>query len=48
LRILVDRLGKDVLLEARPIDPGVLKEAKRALHLSASEIKRVSSRACGR
>src|SRR6516164_6602795 len=42
LRILVDRLGKDVLLEPRPIDPGLLKEAKRALQLSASEIKRAS------
>jgi polyphosphate kinase 2 PPK2 len=40
LRILVDCLGKDVLLEPRPIDPGLLKEAKRALHLSASDIKR--------
>jgi hypothetical protein len=26
LHILVDRLGKDVLLEPRPIDPGLLKE----------------------
>ena len=42
LRILVDRLGKDVLLEPRPIDPGLLKEAKRALHLSVSDIKRAS------
>jgi hypothetical protein len=42
LRILVDRLGKDVLVEPRPIDPGLLKEAKRALHLSASDIKRAS------
>ena len=30
---LVDRLGKDVLLEPRPIDPAALKEVKRALHL---------------
>jgi polyphosphate kinase 2 (PPK2 family) len=42
LRILVDRLGKDVPLEPRPIDPGLLKEAKRALHLSASDLKRAS------
>jgi AMP-polyphosphate phosphotransferase len=40
LRILVDRLGKDVPLEPRPIDPGILKQAKRALHLSAADIKR--------
>ena len=40
MRILVDRLGKDVALEPRPIDPKLLKEAKRALHLSASDIKR--------
>jgi polyphosphate kinase 2 (PPK2 family) len=42
LRILVDRLGKDVSLEPRPIDSGILKEAKRALRLSASDIKRAS------
>ena len=42
MRILVDRLGKNVLLEPRPIDPGLLKEAKRALRLSASDIKRAS------
>jgi hypothetical protein len=41
-RMLVDRLGKDVLLEPRPIDPGLLKEAKRALHVPASDIKRAS------
>jgi hypothetical protein len=40
LRILVHRLGKEVVLEPRPIDQGLLKEAKRALHLSASDIKR--------
>ena len=28
-RILADRLGKDVSLEPRPIDPDLLKEAKR-------------------
>jgi AMP-polyphosphate phosphotransferase len=40
LRILVDRLGKDVPLEPRPIDPGILTQAKRALRLSAADIKR--------
>jgi AMP-polyphosphate phosphotransferase len=40
LRILVDRLGEDVRLEPRPIDPLILKEAKRTLHLSAADIKR--------
>jgi AMP-polyphosphate phosphotransferase len=42
LRILIDRLGKDVSLEPRPIDPGLLKEAKRALGLSASDVRRAS------
>jgi polyphosphate kinase 2 (PPK2 family) len=42
LRILVDRLGKNVSLEPRPIDPALLKEAKRALRLSASDIRRAS------
>jgi len=41
-RILVDRLGKDVSLEPRPIDPDLLREAKGALRLSASDIKRAS------
>ena len=41
-RILAGRLGKDVSLEPRPIDPDLLKEAKRALGLSASDIKRAS------
>jgi hypothetical protein len=41
-KILIDRLGKDVSLEPRPIDPGLLKEAKRALRLSASDIRRAS------
>ena len=40
--ILADRLGKDVSLEPRPIDPDLLKEAKRALSLSASDIERAS------
>jgi polyphosphate kinase 2 (PPK2 family) len=42
LRILVDRLGKDVALEPRPIDPGILKQAKRSLRLSAADIRRAS------
>jgi polyphosphate kinase 2 (PPK2 family) len=42
LRILADRLSKDVLLEPRAIDPGLLEEAKRALNLSASDIERAS------
>jgi len=41
-RILADRLGKNVSLEPRPIDPGLLKEAKRALGLSASDVARAS------
>jgi AMP-polyphosphate phosphotransferase len=42
LRVLVDRLGKNVPLEPRPIDPGILKQAKRALRLSASDVRRAS------
>src|ERR1700726_3326008 len=41
-RILADRLGKDVSLDPRPIDPALLKEAKRVLNLSASDIERAS------
>jgi polyphosphate kinase 2 (PPK2 family) len=48
LRILADRLGKDVSLEPRPIDPDLLKEAKRALSLSASDIERASHPAKGK
>jgi AMP-polyphosphate phosphotransferase len=40
LRILVDRLGKDVSLEPRPLDPKLLKQAGRALHLSAADLRR--------
>ena len=40
--ILTDRLGKDVSLEPRPIDPKLLKEAQRALNLSASDIERAA------
>ncbi len=42
LRILADRLGEDVPLEPRPIDPNLLKEAKRALNLSASDMERAA------
>jgi polyphosphate kinase 2 (PPK2 family) len=42
LRILAGRLGKNVSLEPRPIDPGLFKEAKRALRLSALDIERAS------
>jgi polyphosphate kinase 2 (PPK2 family) len=47
-RILADRLGADVSLEPRPIDPGLLKEAKRALGLSASDIERASLPVAGK
>ncbi len=40
MRILVDRLGKDVSLEPRPLDPKLLKQAKRALQLSAADLRR--------
>jgi AMP-polyphosphate phosphotransferase len=42
LGILVDRLGKDVSLEPRPIDPELFEQAKRALNLSLSDIERAS------
>ena len=42
LRILADRLGEDVNLDPRPIDPDLLEQAKRALGLSASDIERAS------
>ena len=37
-RILKERLGDGVSLEPRPIDPDLLKEAKRALELTAAEV----------
>ena len=40
--ILIDRLGKDVALEPRPIDPELFEQAKRALNLSLSDIERAS------
>jgi len=42
LGILVDRLSKDVSLQARPIDPELLEEAKRVLKLSVTDIERAS------
>jgi AMP-polyphosphate phosphotransferase len=41
-RILVDRLGKNISLEARPVDPELLEEAKRTLELSATDIGHAS------
>jgi polyphosphate kinase 2 (PPK2 family) len=41
-RILGERLGKGVSLEPRPIDPNLMKQAKRALGLSPKDIKRAS------
>jgi polyphosphate kinase 2 (PPK2 family) len=43
LRVLVDRFGKDLSLDPRPIDPKLLKEAKRALHLSAADLRRATN-----
>jgi AMP-polyphosphate phosphotransferase len=45
LRIVADRLGKGVSLEARPIDPELLEEAKRALNLSVTDVERASQSA---
>jgi len=42
-RILENRLGKDLSLEPRPIDPNLMKEAKRVLGLSAADIERAST-----
>jgi AMP-polyphosphate phosphotransferase len=41
-RIIEDRLGRGVSLEPRPIDPDLLKQAKRALALSPADIERAS------
>ena len=41
-RILADRLGENVSLEPRPIDPHLLEEAKQALGLSSADIERAS------
>ncbi len=42
-RIFEDRLGRNVSLEPRPIDPDLIKEAKRVLGLSASDMKRAAA-----
>ena len=42
-RIFEDRLGRNVSLEPRPIDPDLLKEAKRTLGLSAADMKRAAA-----
>jgi polyphosphate kinase 2 (PPK2 family) len=42
LRILMDRMGEGVRLEPRPIDPLILEQAERTLHLSASDIAHAS------
>jgi AMP-polyphosphate phosphotransferase len=39
LTILADRMGKHVSLEPRPIDPGILREAKKVLHLTPADIR---------
>jgi hypothetical protein len=44
-RILADRIGKDVSLEPRPLDPNLLKEAKRALDLTPADIERATQTA---
>ena len=46
--ILVEGLASEVSLEPRPIDPQLLKEAQRALRLSASDIERATARPGGR
>ena len=47
-RIIEDRLGEGVSLEPRAIDPDLIKEAKRALDLSPSDIERASEPAAGK
>ncbi len=42
-RIFEDRLGRNVSLEPRPIDPDLIKEAKRVLGLSSSDMKRAAA-----
>jgi polyphosphate kinase 2 (PPK2 family) len=41
-RVIEDCLGRGVSLEPRPIDPELLREARRALALTRSDIKRAS------
>ncbi|MBV8103970.1 MAG: polyphosphate kinase [Hyphomicrobiales bacterium] len=47
-RIFEDRLGRNVSLEPRPIDPDLFKEAKRVLGLSSSDMKRAAAPAARR
>jgi AMP-polyphosphate phosphotransferase len=47
-RIFEDRLGRNVSLEPRPIDPDLIKEAKRVLGLSSSDMKRAAAPAARR
>src|SRR5271165_427902 len=47
-RILGDRLGKDVSLEPRPVDPELLKHARQALALSDVDVARASDPALGK
>jgi polyphosphate kinase 2 (PPK2 family) len=47
-RIFEDRLGRNVSLEPRPIDPDLIKEAKRVLSLSSSDMKRAAAPAARR
>ena len=42
-RVIEDRLGRNVSLEPRPIDPDLIKEAKRVLGLSPSDMKRAAA-----
>jgi polyphosphate kinase 2 (PPK2 family) len=41
-RVIKERLGKDVSLEPRPIDPGLMREAKQVLGLSPSDIQQAA------
>ena len=41
-RILADRLGKDVSLEPRPLDTGLLEQAKQMLNLTSADLERAS------
>src|SRR5271157_5017778 len=47
-RILGEQLGKGVSLEPRSIDPDLIKEAKRVLGLSSSDIERASEPAASK
>jgi polyphosphate kinase 2 (PPK2 family) len=41
-RVLADRLGEEVALEPKPIDPDLLGEAKAVLNLSVEDMQRAS------